>query len=63
MSHKPQITQEVMSKMDEQRKCKSVCIMEGGKEGRKEEYRRLNTVTVEDKKECMMRSWNFKELS
>jgi hypothetical protein len=35
MSHKPQITQEVMSKMDEQRKWKSVCIMEGGKEGRK----------------------------
>ena len=34
MSHTPQITQEVMSKMDEQMKWKNVCIKEGGKEGR-----------------------------
>jgi len=46
-----------MSKMDEQRKWKNVCIKEGGregrKEGRKEEYRRLNRVTDEAKKECL----------
>ena len=63
-ARKPRITQEMISKMDERRKCKSVNTEEGMKN-----YRRLRNELKEPQimpkrnilRTHVMRLWNFKE--